>query len=376
MKPQSFTAVVLPVAAGLALATAPAAAQGSPDLLLRDFKPRAMLKVPVHEVERAAFPAVDVHNHVNDARKDDPPVPVADLLARMDRVNVKRIVILTGGWGEALQAVVDRMVKPHPERFTVFTEPDWSRVDEPGFGEAMAAQVRDAFARGARGLKVLKALGLGVRDRTGRLLAVDDPRLDPMWVECGKLGIPVSIHTADPDAFFEPVDATNERWDELGAHPDWSFHGRDFPSKRALLDARNRVFARHPGTTFIALHVANHPEDLDDVEAVLDRYPNVVVETGARHAELGRQPRRARAFFLKYQDRILFGTDAAPGEAMYRNWFRFLETADESFDYWNSPGQGRWTISGLDLPSDVLEKVYARNADRVVPSSPGAAVAP
>jgi len=200
-----------------------------------------MLKVPAHEVERAAFPAVDVHNHVNDARGDDPPVPVAELVARMDRVNVKRIVILTGRWGEALQGVIDRMVKPHPDRFTVFTEPDWSRIDEPGFGEAMAAQVRDSFARGARGLKVLKSLGLVVRDRTGRLVTVDDPRLDPMWAECGRLGIPVSIHTSDPDAFFEPLDATNERWDELGEHPDWSFHGPKFPPKRALLDARNRV---------------------------------------------------------------------------------------------------------------------------------------
>ena len=358
-------------AAFLACVTA-AAADEPPGLLLRDFRPRSMLKVPVHEVERAAFPAVDVHNHVNDARGGDSPVAVPELLARMDRLNLKRIVILTGRWGDALQTVIDRMVKPHPDRFTVFTEPDWSRIDEPGFGEAMAAQIRDAFARGARGLKVLKSLGLVVRDRTGRLVTVDDPRLDPMWAECGRLGIPVSIHTSDPDAFFEPLDATNERWDELGEHPDWSFHGPQFPPKRALLDARNRVFARHPGTTFIALHVANHPEDLDDVSSVLDRYPNVVVETGARHAELGRQPRRARAFFLKYPDRILFGTDAAPDEAMYRNWFRFLETADEHFDYWNSPGQGRWTISGLDLPRDVLEKVYAKNAERVIPASAGA----
>jgi predicted TIM-barrel fold metal-dependent hydrolase len=360
------------VAAALAHAIVPAAADDAPGLLLRDFKPRAMLKVPAHEVARAAFPAVDVHNHVNDARGGDPPVPLDDLLARMDRLNVKRIVILTGRWGEALQTVIDRMVRPHPDRFTVFTEPDWSRIDEPGFGEAMAAQVRDSYARGARGLKVLKNLGLGVRDRTGRLVTVDDPRLDPMWAECGKLGIPVSIHTSDPDAFFEPRDATNERWDELGEHPDWSFYGPQFPPKRALLDARNRVFARHPGTAFIALHVANHPEDLDDVESVLDRYPNVVVETGARHAELGRQPRRARAFFLKYPDRVLFGTDAAPDEAMYRNWFRLLETADEAFDYWNSPGQGRWTISGLDLPRDVLERVYSKNAERVIPPSAGA----
>ena len=371
MKRDRLAAAAVLATAFLACVTT-AAADEPPGLLLREFKPRSMLKVPVHEVERAAFPAVDVHNHVNDARGADRAVPVAELLERMDRLNLKRIVILTGRWGEALQGVVDRRVKPHPDRFTVFTEPDWSRIDEPGFGQAMAAQVRDSFTRGARGLKILKALGLGVRDRTGRRVAVDDPRLDPMWAECGRLGIPVSIHTSDPDAFFEPLDATNERWDELEEHPDWSFHGPKFPKKRELLDARNRVFAQHPGTTFVALHVANHPEDLDDASAVLDRYPNVVVETGARHAELGRQPRRARAFFLKYQDRILFGTDAAPEEAMYRKWFRFLESADEHFDYWHSPGQGRWTISGLDLPRDVLEKVYAKNAERVIPAGGGA----
>ncbi len=343
-----------------------AAPSSSNDLLLRDFKPRSMLVVPEHQVSRAAFPAVDVHNHVNDAHGKDPAIPVPELVARMDRLNLKRIVILTGRWGQALQQVVDRMVKPHPDRFTVFTEPDWSRIDEPGFGEAMAAQVKDAVAQGARGLKVTKVLGLGVRDRTGQLVAVDDPRLDPMWAECGRLGIPVAIHTSDPDAFFEPVDTTNERWDELHEYPEWSFHGPRFPGKRALLDARNRVFARHPGTTFIALHVANHPEDLDDVSGVLDRLPNVVVETGARHAELGRQPRRTREFFLRYQNRILFGTDYRPEEGMYRNWFRFLETADEYFDYWNSPTQGRWKISGLELPEDVLQKVYSKNAERIL----------
>ena len=335
-------------------ATVPAPGGAPPsnnDLPLRDFKPRSMLVVPEHPVSRAAFPAIDVHNHVNDAHGEGRGMPVAELLARMDRLNVKRIVILTGRWGQALQEVI---------------EPDWSRVDEPGFGEAMAAQVKDAVARGARGLKVTKVLGLEVHDRTGRLVTVDDPRLDPMWAECGRLGIPVAIHTSDPDAFFEPVDATNERWDELHKYPEWSFHGPRFPGKRALLDARNRVFARHPGTTFIALHVANHPEDLGDVSGMLERLPNVVAETGARHAELGRQPRRAREFFLKYQDRILFGTDYTPEEGMYRNWFRFLETADEHFDYWNAPTQGRWKISGLDLPPDVLEKVYAKNAERVL----------
>jgi uncharacterized protein len=349
----------------LALVPLAHAQEAGDDLLLRDFRPRSMLKVPAHAVDRAAFPAIDVHNHVNDARGGS-RLPLPELLARMDRVNVARLVILTGAWGDRLQKVLDETVKPHPQRFTVFTQLDWSRIDEPGFGDAMAAQVRDAAARGARGLKILKELGLGVREKGGNLLAVDDRRLDPVWAECGRLGIPVAIHTSDPDAFFEPRDARNERWDELGRHPDWSFHGPGFPPKRELLDARNRVFARHPATTFIALHVANHPEDLDDASSVLDRFPNVVVETGARQAELGRQPRRAREFFLRYQDRILFGTDARPEETMYRNWFRWLETADEHFEYWDHPQQGRWHIYGLDLPREVLEKVYRRNAERVL----------
>ena len=366
----SRTAALL-VGAALGVTT-PLPAQETGDLRLRDFKPRSMLRVPAHEVERARFPAIDVHNHVNDARADDPPLDPGALVAMMDRCNVRTIVILTGGWGERLQAVVERMVKPFPGRFLVFTQVDWSRIDEPDFGEAMARQIRDAVARGAHGLKILKELGLVVRDKTGALVKVDDPRLDPIWSECGRLRIPVAIHTSDPDAFFLPLDGANERYDELIEHPDWSFYGDRFPKKEELLAARNRVFARHPRTTFIALHVANHPENLDDVARVLDRYPNVVVETGARHAELGRQPRHAREFFVKYQDRILFGTDAGPEDAMYHNWFRFLETADESFDYWHSPGQGRWTISGLDLPEKVLEKVYRRNAERVFAQWKGA----
>jgi len=368
---------LLPIVALATIALAVAAraqeepAPGEPDapagagLLLRDFRPRSMLKAREHEIERAAFPAIDVHNHVGDAGGDGPPVPPAEVVARMDRLNLRKIVILTGGWGEALQKVVDTMVKPYPDRFVVFTEPDWSRIDEPGFGEAMARQIEDAVARGARGLKVKKELGLRVRDRTRALVKVDDPRLDPMWAVCGRLGIPVAIHVTDPDAFFEPLDETNERWEELGEHPDWSFHGPAFPPKAEILEARNRVFARHPDTTFIALHVANHPEDLDDVGRVLDRHPNVVVETGAREAELGRQPRGAREFFLRYRDRILFGTDAAPQEPMYRNYFRWLETADEYFEYWGWPGQGRWRIDGLDLPREVLENVYSKNAERI-----------
>ena len=333
-------------------------------LLLRDFKPVSMLHVSVHPVEKAKFYVIDVHNHINDAARIDDHMPPERVLEVMDRTNVKTVVILTGMWGEKLQGVIDEMVKPHPGRFMVFTQLDWSKVDDPDFGAEMATQIRDSVSRGARGLKLLKDLGLGVRDKDGKLLAIDDARLDPAWEECGRLGIPVFIHSGDPEAFFLPIDASNERYEELIEHPDWSFYGRDYPSLQSLMEARNRVFAKHPHTTFVSLHMG-WPENLDWVQSMLDKYPNVMVEFGAREAELGRQPRRTRDLFMKYQDRIMFGTDNGLAEEMYRNNFRWLETSDEYFDYWGSPGQGRFTISGLALPDDVLEKIYHKNAERL-----------
>jgi predicted TIM-barrel fold metal-dependent hydrolase len=334
-------------------------------LLLKDFHPQSMLHAPVHEVGKAKFYVIDVHNHVNDAAGIGEPMAPERVVEVMDNTNVKTVVILTGMWGDKLQQVIDQMVKAYPGRFIVFSQIDWSKIDDPNFSQEMVAQLQDAVARGARGLKVLKDLGLGVRDKTGKLIAVDDPRLDPVWEECGRLGIPVSIHVTDPEAFFRPIDNHNERYEELTEHPDWSFYGDRYPSKEAILAARDRVFARHPHTTFVALHMANWPENLDYVSSVLDRYPNVMVEFGAREAELGRQPRRAREFFLKYQDRIMFGTDNEVTEAMYRNHFRWLETGDEYFDYWGYPGQGRWKIYGMELPDSVLEKIYHGNAERM-----------
>jgi predicted TIM-barrel fold metal-dependent hydrolase len=345
--------------------------QSAPDaeqkktLLLKDFHSVSMLHAPAHEVPRAKFYVIDVHNHVNDAARIDEHIPPERVIEVMNNTNVKTIVILTGMWGEKLQQVIDEMVKPYPGRFIVFSQIDWSKIDDPNFSQKMVAQLDEAVARGARGLKVLKNLGLGVRDETGKLIAVDDQRLDPIWEECGRLGIPVSIHVTDPEAFFHPLDASNERYEELIEHPDWSFYGPQFPSKDSILAARDRVFARHPHTTFVALHMANWPENLDYVASVLERYPNVMVEFGAREAELGRQPRRAGEFFVRYQDRIMFGTDNEVTEEMYRNHFRWLETGDEYFDYWGYPGQGRWKIYGLELPSPVLEKIYHLNAERM-----------
>lgn len=341
-------------------------------LLLRDFHPTPMLHVAVHDVSRAKFPVIDVHTHTNDAAGIGDRVDPADLVARMDRLNIKKIVVLTGLWGDKLQAVLDSMVKPYPDRFVVFTQLDWSKIDNPDFSRLMVQQVDDAVSRGARGLKLLKELGLVVKDRSGKLIAIDDPRLDPVWEECGRLGIPVFIHVADPEAFFHPIDASNERYEELIEHPDWSFYGPKFPSMAELLAQRDRVFSKHPHTTFVALHFGSWPENLDFVEQTLKKFPNVMIETGAREAELGRQARRTRELFLKYPDRIMFGTDEGAGEPMYRNYFRWLETEDEYFPYAQYPAQGRWMIYGLGLPDEVLEKVYHLNAERLFANFKGA----
>lgn len=344
-------------------------------LLLKDFHPKSMLHVKQTPILRAKFPVIDMHQHVNDARGIGDRIPPAEVIQRMDQLNIKTMVILTGGWGEQLQKVMDEMAKPYPGRFTVFTQPDWSKIDDSNFSDLMVKQLDDAVRRGARGYKILKELGLGIKDKTGKLITVDDARMDPVWEECGRLGIPVAIHIADPEAFFHPIDAENERYEELNEHPDWSFYGPRFPTFEELLAARNRMFAKHPHTTFIVLHAGNWPENLDNVADMMDRLPNTVIEFGAREAELGRQPRRTRKLFMDYQDRVMFGSDNTPDIDMYQNNFRWLETDDEAFDYSGSPAQGRWTISGLNLPDPVLEKIYHLNAEKIFSQFKGASLA-
>jgi predicted TIM-barrel fold metal-dependent hydrolase len=252
------------------------------------------------------------------------------------------------------------------ERFLPFFRPDFSRIDEPNFGENEAKRLQEAVAMGCRGLKIAKSLGLGYKDKSGAFVKVDDPRIDPIWAKCAELGIPVEIHVSDPKAFFTPVDKYNERYDELGQNPEWSFYGDDYPSKESILEARNRVIAKHPKTIFIGAHFGNLPEELQTVGQWLDTYPNFYVDIDARISELGRQPYSARKFFIKYQDRILFGTDTPCHAEAYRLYFRFLETDDEYID--PTPAhklQGRWKIYGLYLPDEVLEKIYNKNAVKI-----------
>jgi predicted TIM-barrel fold metal-dependent hydrolase len=296
----------------------------------------------------------------------------------MDRRNIRMLVNLTGGSGKAVKEAVGKFDRSKPGRFLTFTEPWWGRANEPNYAQLQADLVAQAKADGARGLKITKTLGLYFKDSAGKLVKVDDPRFDPMWEVCGALGLPVAIHVSDPLAFFLPIDRFNERFEELNNHPDWSFYGPGFPSNAELLDARDRVIARHPKTTFVALHVGNFAEDLGHVSRSLDRFPNLHVDIAARIGELGRQPRASRRFFEKYQDRILFGTDAVPKgdefpqqvfcDELYRIYFRFLETEDEYFDYAPArvPPQGRWRIYGLGLPEGILRKVYSENAARIL----------
>jgi predicted TIM-barrel fold metal-dependent hydrolase len=308
--------------------------------------------------------------------------PVSSILEVMDRKNIGTMVNLTGGVGEGLASVLEALDRAHPGRFLTFTEPSWNAFARSDFPTFQAEQIESAHRMGAKGLKLTKNLGLYLRERVtqGPLVAVDDLRFDPMWETAGGLGIPVALHVSDPDAFFLSTDRFNERYEELANHPDWSFHGKDFPSKESILEARNRVFARHPRTQFVALHVGNRSEDLDYVASCLDRLPNMHVEIGARIGELGRQPRASRKFFEAYQDRILFGTDAVPppeGEStpqqvfkdeLYEIYYRFLETDDEYFDYAPAPvpPQGRWRIYGIALPDGILKKVYHENAERLL----------
>lgn len=352
-------------------------------LALPNFRPKAQLVAPRTPITRAKFPVVDVHTHPR-LRFRHAPELLDEFVGVMDDHNVALCVSLDGGLGDDLEEHFDYLA-PHAERFLVFANVDWQGggsgdnwetwdCHRPGFARRTAQRLAEAKRRGVVGLKVFKRLGLYYRNPDGSLVAIDDPRWDPIWAACGELGLPVIIHTADPVAFFEPIDERNERWEELHRHPDWSFHGTDptgrpWPTHDELLAARNRIIERHPGTTFIGAHIANHPENLAKVGGWLDRYPNLVVEISSRIAELGRQPRTAREFLLRYQDRVLFGTDGPRPPGRLSPHWRFFETRDEYFPYAENPfpPQGLWRIDGVGLPDTVLRKIYAENAARVIP---------
>lgn len=337
---------------------------------LEAFRPRPALVTKTTRIERPRFPVFDAHNHLDvDFGHNWISRPLEAMHAALDEAGVSDLVDLDGGWGEAiLQRHLDKLGPAG--RFHVFGGVEWGQWPARGnrFPEWAAGRLRAQKAWGAAGLKIWKPFGLSVRDQHGALVGVDDARLEPLWQTAAELNLPVLIHVADPAAFFDPVDETNERWEELGRHPDWRFTSPPYPPFRTIVDALARLVERHPQTTFIGAHVGCYAENLAWVSALLDRCPNFYVDISARLGELGRQPYAARRFCLQYAERILFGIDMGIEVEEYRLYYRFLESDDEYFNYnqGDVPGQGRWYVCGLYLPEAVLQKIYAHNAARII----------
>ena len=291
-----------------------------------------------------------------------------EVVAAMDRLNLRVLVNLSGDSGATLRRGLDAIrASRHKDRMVVFANVDFENVG-PGFGQRAARQLEADIKAGALGLKIFKQLGLRYRKADGTRLKLDDPELDPIWDTCGRLGVPVLIHTAEPQEFFEPIDYANERWLELALYPDRRYPAGQFPRFEELVAERDRMFKKHPNTRFIAAHFAYHGNDLARMGKLFDDMPNVYTEVGAILAELGRQPRAAHDFFLEYQDRILFGKDSfQPDEYPY--YWRVFETDDEYFDYYRDY-HAFWKLYGMALPDGVLRKLYYQNALKIVPGLP------
>lgn len=329
---------------------------------IEEYEPVSSLKVPQHPLTRARYPFVDVHSH-------QWLMPIQDLdklAAEMDALNMGAMVNLSGFRGKVLEWSLSNVKKHQARRFLVFVNLDFEKLDQPGWPQEALAQLEEGVKQGATGLKVYKSLGLTDRDKSGKRIPVDDPRLDAIWDKCGELGIPVLIHSGEPSPFWLPKDKHNERWLELKQEPDRYRPSDRYPPFETILAEQHNVFRKHRKTRFIDAHLGWLGNDLVRLGRLLDELPNVSTELGAVLAELGRQPRFAREWMIRYQDRVLFGKDIY-NPAEYHTYFRVLETADEYFDYYRKR-HAHWKIYGLDLPDEVLRKVYYRNALALFPS--------
>ncbi|MEO9477156.1 MAG: amidohydrolase family protein [Cyclobacteriaceae bacterium] len=335
------------------------------------YDPISTLVVPEHPVKRAKFPFIDVHSHQWNLTKER----LVTLQQEMDSLNMAIMVNLSGrgydraagdiGSQEYLAGMVKRIEGEATGRIAVFTNVSFKKIGEPGWTEEAVKQLEQDVSNGAVGLKIYKSLGLGINDVDGNRVAIDDPRIDPIWAKCGELGIPVLIHAADPKSFWDPHDEKNERWLELKLRPRRKREADNPAPWEQIIAEQHHIFANHPNTTFINAHMGWMANDLEALGQHLDTYPNVNVGIGAVIAELGRQPRFAKAFFEKYQDRILFAKDAYNPEEFY-TYFRVLETEDEYFPYYKKY-HAFWRMYGLGLSDEVLKKVYYQNALRVIP---------
>jgi predicted TIM-barrel fold metal-dependent hydrolase len=342
-----------------------------PPPTIREYKPRSTLVVPEHLVPRSKFPVVDMHGHPFGGPN---PVTAADyekIVKAMDGINVQLMVNVSGATGDRLTQILDLIKRsPYPDRMVIFTNINFRDPVGPGFGATTAKHIEDDVRHGAKGLgEILKNFGLTAKKTDGSRLHLDDPELDPIWETCARLNIPVHIHTADPAEFFQPIDFHNERWLELALYRDRRYDDRSkFPSFDELMGERDRLFAKHPRTKFVVAHMGWHANDLARIGGMLDRMPNLTTEVGAVLYDIGRQPRAAHDFFVKYQDRIMFGKDAfQPDEYPY--YWRVIETNDEYFDYYRDY-HAFWKLYGIGLPDTVLKKLYYQNAMKVIPGLP------
>ena len=327
-----------------------------------NYNPVSTLVVPEHITTRAKFPFIDVHNH----QFDMPTADLKKLIVEMDKLNMAVMVNLSGQTGNKIKQSVANIRDNYPKRFIVFANVDFTGVGGANWAEKAAQQLEEDVRNGANGLKVYKNLGFSVMDISGKRVAVDDTRLNPVWQKCAELKIPVLIHTADPKSFWDSLDEHNERWLELATHPNRKRGAENPVPFETLIEEQHRMFKNNPSTVFVAAHFGWYPNNLPKLGQLLDDMPNVVVEFGAVIAELGRQPKAAKAFFTKYQDRILFGKDSwMPDE--YATYFRVLETEDEYFPY-HKKYHAFWAMYGIGLPDDILKKVYYKNALRIIPN--------
>jgi uncharacterized protein len=347
---------VLPIAGCVLLTSALLLAQS---LTVEEYEPKSTLIVAEHPVPRAKYPVIDVHSH----HRDVSPARLDQIVGEMDTLNLRLLINLSGGSGDELKRMVEAMKGRHPTRFGVFANLDFDGIDNPAWGRRAAAQLEQDVRNGAQGLKFFKNFGLTVKYSDGRRVAVDDPALDAVFETVARLGIPVLIHVGDPAPFFEPVDRFNERWLELTTLPNRRHPPP--PTFEQLNGERDRLIARHPKVNFIVAHLGWHGNDLGRLGRLMDRYPNFYTEVGAVLAELGRQPFTAREFLTHYQDRVLFGKDTYAADE-YPYYWRVFETRDEYFAYYRRR-HAHWRLYGLDLPDEVLKKVYYKNALRLIP---------
>ena len=335
-----------------------------------DYNPPSSLKVEGQEIKKAKFTFIDVHSHLWDM----PVMNLDNLVSEMNEINMGYIINLSGsGFGPqaAKDLYFDESIKNiqenHPNRVGLFLNVDFESIDDENYAETQVKIIRDAVEKGAIGLKVYKSLGLRNKDSKGKRIRVDDERIGPIWDVCGELGIPVLIHSADPFQFWLPKDDQNERWFELKEKPGRYYGDSDFiPPFEDIINEQHTIFRRHKNTTFINAHLGWMGNDLQKLGQHLDEFPNVMTEFGAVIAELGRQPKTAKQFFIDYQDRILFGKDSYNKEEFY-TYFRVLESNDEYFNYFRKR-HAFWKMYGLNLPDEVLKKIYYKNALRLFPS--------